>query len=197
MPVPGPGACQTGPVSFLFGAGRDTRDPELVAANRRARLAFARDIGDEQTLARQDESPRYRRPSLWLFVFVVVVAAIGLLRAVNHHGKSVPIGRSCTTPGLALAASSAIAGSDLDWSATGPAAGRFVVVADGRPTSADPQGKVTATGGRALTPLFPMSDCVTHSTLVAPEATGSHVLRLYRRTDSGFDLVASRPLTVR
>lgn len=159
---------------------------------------MARDIGDEQALARQDEQPRHRRPSRWLIAFMVLVAVVGGLNAVrNKGGGRVAITRSCSTPALALRAGPVVAGGDLDWSATGPSGDRYTLVADGTPTGADGHRKVRVRGGSALTPLFPMVDCLVHSTLVAPKRTGEHTLRLFERTGSRFRLVASRSVTVR
>lgn len=189
--------CQTERVSILFGGGRPdrARDPELAEATRRRERAFARDIGDEQTLARGDE-PRYRRPRLWLLVFIAVVAVVAGIEVDRHKGGGPTIARSCVQPGLVLAHGSIGAGDDVDWSATGPPSGRYVLVADGRPLRADSDGRVSVRGGKALSPFFTMSDCLAHSTFTAPSAAGRHEIRLFHRTESGLALVASKRLSV-
>jgi len=189
-PSPHPTDRHTEPVSFLFGgSGRDPRDQELAAANRRRERKFARDIGDERALARGDE-PRYRRPGLWLLAFIGVVLVVGGYRAFQGGG-TVPITKSCTTPALAIGVSSVGTGSDLEWSATGPADGHYLLVLDGTPDRAG-----TVSGGAAASSGFVMSGCVTHSTYKVKATTGSHQVRLFRRTEGDYSLVATKPLTV-
>jgi hypothetical protein len=183
-------------VSSLFGSGRraDGRDPELAEATRRRERAFARDIGDEAALARDDQ-PRYRRPKLWLLILLLVVAIVGGIRATRHPSGP-EIAKSCTTPALAFSATSVQHGDSVEWTGTGPSAGRYVLVLDGTPTSVDAKNRVKVAGGRALTGSFTMSDCIVHSAFDAPKSAGVHQLRLFHRANGDFQLVAHAQLRV-
>jgi hypothetical protein len=176
------------------GRGRG-RDPELVAANKRRQRALARDIGNEQALARDDQ-PRYRRPTIWLLVFIVLLAVAGGIQTLRHHGGGPPIARNCTRPALALEAGSVTPHGRLDWSATGPASGRYVLALNGTPTGSADSGTVAVRGGQALSPVFQMTDCIVHSTFVAPDAIGTYQIRLFRRVGPDYTLVSQGPLTV-
>jgi len=184
-------------VSSPFGGSRraDGRDPELAEASRRRERAFARDIGDEQALARDDQ-PRYRRPRMWLFVLLVVIALVGGYRAVKHSGGGPQITKSCTTPALALAHASVHRGDSVEWSGTGPAAGTYILVFDGTPTQVDSNGNVTVSGGSRGIGPFAMDKCIARSSVKAPHSAGSHTLRLFHRTNGGFLLVAHIALKV-
>ena len=183
-------------MSSLFNNSRrpDGRDPELAEATRRRERAFARDIGDEQALARGDE-PRYRRPRLWLLVLILVVIVVGGFRALQHP-KGPTITKSCTTPGVVLGANSVPRGASVEWSGTGPTAGRYVLVLDGTPGQVDSNNRVSVNGGRALTGTFTMSDCLVHSTFTAPKSTGSHEVRLFHHENNTYQLVAHTRLQV-
>ncbi len=176
-------------------ARRRGRDPELVAANKRHQRSIDRDIGNEQALARDDQ-PRYRRPTIWLLVFLVLLAVAGGIQTLRHHGGGPPIARSCTRPALALEAGTVTPHGKLDWSATGPSSGRYVLVLNGTPTGTADSGNVPVRDGQALSPIFRMTDCIVHSTFTAPNAIGTYQIRLYRRTSAGYDLVSKGPLTV-
>jgi len=184
-------------VSSLFGGPRraDGRDPELAEAIRRRERAFARDIGDEQALARDDQ-PRYRRPRMWLFVLLVLVAVVAGYRAINHSSGGPAITKSCTTPGLALAHGSVHRGDSVEWSGTGPESGTYVLVFDGTPTQVDSNGNVTVSGGSRGRGPFTMDKCIARSSVKAPGSAGSHTLRLFHRTNGGFQLVAHIALKV-
>lgn len=185
-------------MSSLFGGGGGGRgrDPDLVAANRRRQRALARDIGDEQALAREDQ-PRYRRPRIWLMIFVAVLLIAGGFQTFRHKGGGVPITRSCTSPAFSLEAGIVTPHGKLDWTGTGPAADHYVLVADGTPVdTTSTSGQVAVNGGQALSPVFVMPGCIVHSTFVAPDAAGKHEVRLFQRTSSGFTQVAKIKLTV-
>lgn len=183
-------------MSFLFGGGaRGRANPEMAEGRRRSELRFARDIGDEAALVRDLEPPR-RRVKMWpvaVVAVVMVLGGLGLLPRINR----VDIARSCTTPALALQQYDADPGAALEWKATGPSTGDYVLVADG--------GAVTAHGdqvrvdgdGTALSPVFQMTDCLVDQSLVAPAHSGTHTLRLLHRTGAEFTEVASVALHVR
>jgi hypothetical protein len=183
-------------VSSLFSGGRriDGRDPEFAEGTRRRERAFARDIGDEQALARDDQ-PRYRRPRLWLLVAILAVLVIGGYRAVRHTSGP-QITKSCSTPALALASPAVSHGDSVEWSGTGPTGGRYVLVLDGTPTQVDSDNRVSVSGGTALSGSFTMSGCLVHSAFDAPKSAGTHTLRLFHRTNGAFQLVAHTALRV-
>lgn len=164
-------------MSSLFSGGTrrsDGRDQELVDAAERRQKAFARDIGDERLLARGNQ-PKYRRPGMWLIAFVILAAVVGGIRAFRH-GAGPPLARSCTTPALAVSPSSVQSGGTIQWSGTGPEAGRYALMFDGIPNSG--------------TKTFAMGNCRTHDVIQVPHNKGTHTLRLFHRTNGKFVAVA-------
>jgi hypothetical protein len=171
-------------VSSLFSGGSrrgDGRDQELVDAADRRQKAFARDIGDESALSRGNQ-PKYRRPGMWLVVFIIVAAIVGGVRAFQHNGGP-GLTRSCTTPALAISPATAQPGASIQWSGTGPATGQYALVFDGSPNS--------------RTNTFTMTSCRTHDVITVPSKSGTHTLRLFHRTNGKFAAVAHITVKVR
>jgi hypothetical protein len=189
-------------VSFLIGR-RPREDRELAEAARRREEAFARDIGDEQALARSRFQPSgsYRPRRRWTpLIFVVLVAfaligAIPLLRAGSAGGLLRP---QCDHPALGLSAGSAVRGHDAAFQAAGPAQESYVVALDADRVSVSAAGAVTASPGRVLAGPFSMPGCRSAQTLFpAPAAAGDHLVTLFQRTSSGYVGVVRKTLKVR
>jgi hypothetical protein len=183
-------------VSFLFGGGARRREHELAEGRRRAELRFARDIGNEAALQRHAEPPR-GRIRMWpvaVVALVMVLGGLGLLPKVSR----VDIARSCTTPALALEQYEAGPNTAMEWKATGPSTGDYVLVADGGAVTAHGDTVLVEGGGTALSPVFQMTDCLTDQSLATPSQPGKHTLRLLRREGIGeFTQVASVDLHVK
>jgi hypothetical protein len=92
------------------------------------------------------------------------VAVILVLLFVSPGSQRHPaLARSCTTPAIALTASTTGAGHDIGWAITGPDAGTYVVRVD----------------SRTIATVAGLHDCRADGTL-PPLATGSHRVQLLR-----------------
>jgi hypothetical protein len=182
-------------VTFLFGASRDPRrDKELRAGNERTRRALARDINDEHALA-FGAGPRQRRRGFWMIYVVLgflVLGGLGLL----PRPASIPIGVSCSEPGLALRTSTARPGALVGWRATGPDSVDYVLAVDANEVSG-PAGAVRVDTGGAVSPTFQMRRCQTgDAQFAAPTDGAMHTIRLFAKRGGRYVAVASAPLTV-
>lgn len=184
-------------MSFLFGGGPSgrERDPELAAARRRNQARIDRDIGNEAALARGD-TPRYRRPGLWLVVFVVVIAAIAAFRATTTKSPTT-VARSCTTPNVAVGSDTALPADAVEFTATGPVA-TYVFGIDAR-IGTDAAGRPAVVGSDVTEPprAFRMDNCLVSGQVTAPTHLGRYSARLFRATATGYVQVAQATLTVR
>jgi hypothetical protein len=180
--------------SFFGGGGRGHSDPGLTDANRRQRLRIARDLGDEDTLARDGE-PRIQRSRHWLWFGFAAAALVALPLIQRGSSPDVSLATSCTTPALATSSSSAQAGATFGYRVTGPQDARYVVTLDGRPVSGE--GTISPT----ITPAGPaitLQACLSPTLLTpAPAGDGPHTLTLLSvAPDDSFRQVAATTLTV-
>lgn len=184
-------------MSFLFGGARAHVNPETAEGRRRAERRFARDIGTEATLA-DDSNRGRRRMKTWPIVLIAVVMLLGGMGLLPRLSQF-ELTPSCTNPALALRDYDAAPQSTVEWKATGPDSGDYVLVLDGG-TVTDQSGTLTvADGGAALSPVFRMTNCVAHQGLATPTGSGTHNVRLMHRatTDADYKEVTAVALTVR
>ena len=180
-------------MTSFFGGVRGHVDPELAEANRRQRLRMARDLGDEETLARDGE-PRVQRTRHWLW-FGIAAAALAVLPLVGRgSGTDVGLAASCTTPSMA-AASSVQAGAPLGYRVTGPQDARYVVSLDGRPVTGDGSIDVRTTPAG---PAIALEGCLSPTLFTAaPAGDGPHTLTLFSVAgDGSVRQVAATSVTV-
>lgn len=183
-------------MTSFFGGVRGHQDPELEAANRRNRLRLARDVNDEQTLARAGELP-IRRSRHWLLLGVLAAALVAVGFLGSHGGDDVALAPNCRTPGLGLSAGTVRAGDALDFKVAGPDADRYVVTLDGAPIRASGGTEVTYTSTSAG-PAFALQQCLSPALrTAAPAGDGPHRLALLRVAPDGTgEQVASAAFTV-
>jgi hypothetical protein len=182
-------------VSSLFGIRPGRQDPELAAATRRRRAAFAKDIGDEMAFARDLQPTRRRRPLGWLAMAVVLLALIGGIPLFSGRGGLVPA--NCEQPAVGLTRSEAAPGDRIGWQVAGPRDGRYAVTLDGDAVVADGNGRLTAPGGVLIAGPFAMDDCRSSQALMdVPSAPGRHTVTLLHEGASGYAPVASASLQV-
>jgi hypothetical protein len=183
-------------MSFIFGGLRGRTDPELEAANRRARLRLARDINDVRTLNDPDASAPRRRGRHWVLL-AIVAGVLGVLAVVGGGGEDVPITADCSTPAIAVGSSSVPAGSALQYRLTGPDDTPFVVTMDGDPVRGDAGSTVTYTESPAG-PALELEQCLSPTLVVAaPAGNGPHELAVLQVAHDGTAReVASVTLTV-
>jgi hypothetical protein len=145
----------------------------------------------------------------WTIVLVFVIVAVAIVRGANSHPAPV-LATNCTTPALALSASSTPKGDFLQWSGTGPPHQQVVLAIGVRGFTDGASAKeLTAIPDRGLT----AADVQQASTVVAFSTScratgrfrvivppGTYQVRLFRLNGEGSSLsttpVASRPLTV-
>jgi hypothetical protein len=183
-------------MSFVFGGVRGHKDPELEDANRRSRLRLARDVNDQETIARDGELPiRRGRPWLWLAVAAV---ALGVLAVIGGRGgQDVALDANCDTPGVALSAASVVAGDPLGYRLAGPDSVRYVVTLDGTAITGDAGSAVPYTQ-TAAGPALRLQQCLSPTLeTAAPAGDGEHRLAVLAvRDDGGTDQVAVATFTV-
>lgn len=169
---------------MIFGSARGHQDPTLADANRRTRLHLARDINDEQTLARQGEQP-IRRGRHWLW-FGVAALLLAVLAAIGgRHGADVPLTANCTSPGIAVSPRTVPAGDALGYRLTGPDGVRYVVTLDGSPVRGDAGSTVSYTQ-TAAGPALQLQQCLSPTLLLAaPAGNGPHQLAVLRLDNGG------------
>jgi hypothetical protein len=170
-------------VSFLFGGVRGREDPELAAANRRARLHYARDLNDERALA--DDRPTIRRGRNWFWLAVTVVALAVLSVSGSRGADQVPITADCSMAAIAVSSSDVPAGQALRFRLTGPDDADYVVTLDGVPVRADAGGAMTYTE-TAAGPALRLQQCLSPTLpLTLPAGDGAHELALLRLAGDG------------
>ena len=182
-------------MSFSFGGVRGHENPGLKDDNRRSRLHLARDINDERTLA-HDAEPQIRRGRGWVWL-AAAAAGLAVLAVVGPRGgDDVRITTSCTTPGIAVAASQVAAGDPLGYRVTGPDSGTYVVTLDGRPVQGDAGSLISYTQTDAG-PAFTLQQCLSPTLrIAAPAGNGPHRLALLEVAGGGTQRVASTTVTV-
>lgn len=184
-------------MSFIFGGVRGRENPGLAEANRRSRLHLARDINDERTLADDAEPRPLRRSRGWIWL-AGTVAGLGVLAVIGPRGgEDVAITTSCTTPGIAVAASQVHAGNPLQYKVTGPDAADYVVTLDRTPVRGDAGSLISYTQTDAG-PAFRLQQCLSPTlTIAAPAGNGPHQLALLTTgADGAVREVASTTVTV-
>ena len=184
-------------MSFIFGGVRGHENPGLKDANRRSRLHLARDINDERALANDGEPQQIRRSRGWLWL-AGAVAGLGVLAVIGpRSGDDVAITTSCTTPGIAVAASQVDAGDPLQYEVTGPDDTAYVVTLDGNPVRGDAGTLVSYTQTDAG-PAFRLQQCLSPTlTIAAPAGNGPHRLAvLATGSDGAVREVASTTVTI-
>jgi hypothetical protein len=183
-------------MSFIFGGVRGRENPGLKEDNRRSRLHLARDINDERTLAR-DAEPQIRRGRGWLWL-AAATGGLALLAVVGPRGgDDVAITTSCTTPDIALGASSVAAGNPLAFKVTGPDRTDYVVTLDRNPVQGDAGSLVSYTQTPAG-PAFQLQQCLSPTLrIAAPAGDGPHRLALLETgSDGAVHEVAAATVTV-
>lgn len=175
-----------------FGAGG--RDADAEAASRRSAEAFAKDIGDYDTLAR-GPAHRHRRPTAWLGGFLLLIVGVAAYGAATGHSAHVPITKSCQKPALALKSLHADVGHSVPWSATGPDRGHYLLAIGGGAVTATKQN-ISVRGGAPGSGIFAMAGCLTRSELAAPRKAGTYPVRLMHEVDGRYVEVDRLRLTV-
>jgi hypothetical protein len=184
-------------MSFIFGGVRGRENPGLAEANRSSRLHLARDINDERALANDAELPQLRRNRGWVWL-AVAVAGLGVLAVIGpRRATDVAITASCTTPGIAVAASQVAAGDPLQYKVTGPDDATYVVTLDRTPVRGDAGSLIRYTETDAG-PAFSLQQCLSPTlTVAAPAGDGPHRLALLSTGSDGTAReVASTTVTV-
>jgi hypothetical protein len=184
-------------VSFLGGGRPRREDPELAAAARRRREAFAADIGDEQGRAFAHEStPRRSRWTGIVGIGVLLLAGIGVL-GLLRGGDGGLISPDCDQTALGVSAGVVEPGGKAAWQATGPGGVDYVVTLDAGAVRADGSGALTADTGRILDGPFRITGCRSLQTLFdAPQQEGLHDVRLFRRGPTGWTAVTAQELKI-
>lgn len=172
-------------MSFIFGGVRGRENPGLAEANRSSRLHLARDINDERALANDAELQQARGSRGWIWL-AAAVAGLAVVAVIGPRGGTdVAITTSCTTPGIAVAASQVTAGDPLQYKVTGPDGADYVVTLDGTPVRGDAGSLVRYTETDAG-PAFPLQQCLSPTlTIAAPAGNGPHRLALLTTGSGG------------
>ena len=188
-------------MSFLFGGPTPQDDPERAEAARRQREAFARDIGDEHTLAWSRQRPsgvRRRRWSPLIFVVLVLFAFLGAIPLLRSGGDGGIVRRQCAQPVVGVSADRVTPGHRAAWQVSGPETGPYVVAVDAERATVSAAGAAAAApSGTILAGPFALPDCRSQQTLFdAPPVPGKHLVTLFRRTPTGYSAVAQTVLNV-
>lgn len=187
------------------GAARDTDMYEGTYA-RLEQVRQARSIGDpnENLPAGLKEgraaTRRLSRRSGLIITIIVLALAIITFGSVKQQSPS--LSTDCSTPELKLSTTSARSGSNITWSATGPA-GRYVLAIDARALdihgatigvqkSSGGNGKSATLAGRA----FSMSGCAASGRFAFTVPPGDHTLRMFRVAGDSATVVRTQDLTV-
>jgi hypothetical protein len=186
-------------VTFLFGGHTPREDPTLAEAARRQREAFARDIGDEHTLAwsrQRPAGPHRRRWSLLIFVVLLLFAGIGAIPLLRADAGGI-VRRQCAQPAVGVSADQVPPGHQAAWQVAGPTTAPYVLALDTDRVTVTAAGTVTAPAGRVLAGPLTLADCRSPQTLFdVPAEAGKHQVILFRRTATGYAAVAQAVLTV-
>jgi hypothetical protein len=183
----------------------------------RERALDAQKKREQERLDKLDESiPLWYRsiPSRgrtrWTIVIVFAIVAVAIFKG-GHGTPPPPLATNCTTPALALSASSVTKGATVRWSGTGPpheqvilAVGvkGFTIGATPKQLTAIPDPGLRSSDVQQASSLVPFTTSCRATgefrTLVPP---GNYHVRLFRLNGAGASLsttvVATRPLTVR
>jgi hypothetical protein len=172
---------------------RRARDKQREDDARRARVRFARDIGDEQTQAWAYE-PRRKRSKFTLVTLSLLIAfaVLGAIPMFLHHGNGL-LDPDCGRPAVEVGPTRIKPGGSFSWQAAGPETGSYVVVLDASTVT----GEGTVDAGSVLAGPVTLTGCRSPQKVVdGPETAGTHEIALFRRTGSVWERVAVAPLTV-
>lgn len=183
-------------MAFLFGGGSPRTDAEQEAGARRRRVALARDLGDELSLARNVEPrPARQRRGGWIALALVGLALVGGVKLIGGDNQLVP--QDCRRPRIGLSAVQVSAGASVGWQVAGPPEVPYAVVLDGPATAAGDDRRVDVDAGSLVAGPFTVTGCRTSAALLtAPAAPGGHTVVLLARSSDGYRRVANLPLTV-
>jgi hypothetical protein len=152
-----------------------------------------------------------RRSSLRWTAAGLGVLIVAVLIHNNHTNHAPALATSCTTPAMALSTTSAHQGSNVRWSATGPAGTPLLITigvaslkAGAKPGQISP---VPEPGGRLATTEIAVrpgplpSSCASHGEFSVGVPKGRYTVRLFRLTNAGTAAVtatsvAAKSLTV-
>lgn len=181
----------------LLPGGEGRRDPERAEAARRQRARFARDIGDERSIAWAHEPRRPRsRFTFVTFIVLVLFAALGAIPLLSARGDGL-LPADCSTPALRSSPDQVGPGGRFTWQVAGPAEGSYVVTIDAPEVLDDGAGGARVAGGRILSGPGPLPGCRSAQLLAdAPEVTGTHEVTLFRRSGARWERVEIRLLRV-
>lgn len=177
--------------------GEGRRDPERAEAARRQRVRFARDIGDERSIAWAHEPRRPRsRFTRVTFAALLVFAALGAIPLLTARGDGL-LPADCTRAGLRASPDQVAPGGSFTWQVAGPADGSYVVTVDAAEVLDDGAGGARVAGGRILGGPIALPGCRSAQVLAdAPDVTGTHEVTLFRRSGAGWQRVEIRLLRV-
>lgn len=176
---------------------RRRRDREREDDARRARVRFARDIGDEQTQAWAYE-PRRKRSKFTLITLALLIgfAVLGAIPMLVHRGDGL-IDANCDRPGVEVGPTRIKPDGHFSWQAAGPDTDSYVVVLDAATVTGGASGGVTVDTGKVLAGPTQLTGCRSTQTVTdGPSAEGTHEIALFRRTSTAWERVAVAPLTV-
>jgi len=143
---------------------------------------------------------RFSRRTWLIITIVVLTLAIITLGSVKEQSPS--LATDCSAAALKLSTTSARSGSNVTWSATGPA-GRYVLAIDARTldVSGATVGVRKSLGGNGKSATlegsaFSMSGCAASGRFAFNVPTGDHTLRMFRVSGSSATVVRTQLLTV-
>jgi hypothetical protein len=146
----------------------------------------------------------------WTIVIVFAIVAVAIFKG-GHGSSPPPLATNCTTPAIALSASSVSKGDLVRWSGTGPpheqvvlAVGvkGFTIGATPKQLTAIPDPGLRSNQVQQASSLVPFNtSCRATGTFRALVPRGSYQVRLFRLNGVGASLsttvIATKPLTVR
>jgi hypothetical protein len=146
----------------------------------------------------------------WTIVIVFAIVAVAIFKG-GHGTAPPPLATSCTTPAIALSASSVTKGDLVRWSGTGPpheqvvlAVGvkGFTIGATPKQLTAIPDPGLRSNAVQQASAVVPFNtSCRATGTFRVLVPKGSYQVRLFRLDGVGESIstttVASKPLTVR
>ncbi|HEX4428237.1 MAG TPA: hypothetical protein VHZ96_03095 [Frankiaceae bacterium] len=121
-------------------------------------------------------------PSRKVITVLVAFGALFTLLFALHSSTTTgpPLAKSCTTPAIALSATSTGDGTGIDYSITGPTSGTYVIAVDAATVAVKGSAAdVTPRNAVAVSIHQGLSSCAAHGTL--PDLTsGAHEVELFR-----------------